>query len=588
MATFVYSNNAAVYVKDNATAHNSVDVYGLGGTVKQTSITINDLSHEYPNDFDMLLVAPDGQHNIEFMSDTGGMDPVYGVDLTFSDFAVFPLTTWADGFYLPTELDIHETAANWGLNIPQINHGGTFASAFGGINGEGNWSLYTRDDGPGDTGGYLGWNLTITTDVSASLLNGGNSDDFIRVLPGTKNGEGIFEINERGAVSYAGVYSFDIDGNGGNDLILTGGESDRISGGIGRDSIHAGGAYDTIYINKGEDVAGETYDGGGGDDFLIHTDYETLNLRDDTFKSIERLVLQKGGKVLVTAVEANGLTSVQGANDITHPDEFAVNMVGTTYLDLDHIVFTAFEQSGDRVTVKGTDKNEAIIGSKVNDFMSLGGGKDYVITGLGRDTIDGGKGSDTVDYTSRSLSVTVTLKAGVNTGVKIDGVLEDTIKNVENITGGTIGDVLKGDGRANALTGMSGADVLQGGGGNDKLYGGLGLDTVSGGAGKDQFIFGVAIDVADHIKDFSHADDTIVLYKSAFSAFSSTGVIASKAFHAFASGHAAQNADQHLLYDKSKGGLWYDADGNGAGAAVLMATLDNKPQNLDFHDFQII
>lgn len=30
-----------------------------------------------------------------------------------------------------------------------------------------------------------------------------------------------------------------------------------------------------------------------------------------------------------------------------------------------------------------------------------------------------------------------------------------------------------------------------------------------------------------------------------------------------------------FLYDSTDGQLWYDADGNGAGASVLIATLDN-------------
>jgi len=41
----------------------------------------------------------------------------------------------------------------------------------------------------------------------------------------------------------------------------------------------------------------------------------------------------------------------------------------------------------------------------------------------------------------------------------------------------------------------------------------------------------------------------------------------------FVIGTAAADADDRLVYDQSTGRLFYDADGNGAGAAVLFAQL---------------
>jgi serralysin len=108
------------------------------------------------------------------------------------------------------------------------------------------------------------------------------------------------------------------------------------------------------------------------------------------------------------------------------------------------------------------------------------------------------------------------------------------------------------------------------------------------GAGKDEFRFATALDAIDHIKDFSHADDSIVLDNAVFSAFANVGAINAKKFVANASGHEAHTAKQKLIYDKSDHSLWYDADGNGAGAAVQIAIFDNEINNLDYHDFLIV
>ncbi|HEV2817908.1 MAG TPA: hypothetical protein VGW40_11895, partial [Allosphingosinicella sp.] len=43
--------------------------------------------------------------------------------------------------------------------------------------------------------------------------------------------------------------------------------------------------------------------------------------------------------------------------------------------------------------------------------------------------------------------------------------------------------------------------------------------------------------------------------------------------NAFVAGTAAQDADDRIVYDGATGQLFFDADGNGAGAQVLFATL---------------
>jgi len=75
------------------------------------------------------------------------------------------------------------------------------------------------------------------------------------------------------------------------------------------------------------------------------------------------------------------------------------------------------------------------------------------------------------------------------------------------------------------------------------------------------------------------------LNKSIFPALLEEGTLASTYFNSNATGAAADSND-YILYNATTGALSYDADGNGAGAAVQFATLTTKPQ-ITASDFMI-
>lgn len=119
---------------------------------------------------------------------------------------------------------------------------------------------------------------------------------------------------------------------------------------------------------------------------------------------------------------------------------------------------------------------------------SLRGGNlaDTIDGGGGNDTLDGGAGNDTVDYsyvtsagtTDGVHGITVTLNG--STSASVTGLVatdQDTIVNIENITGTNFADSITGDGNANVIIGGAGNDTISGGGGADSLSGGTGSDT---------------------------------------------------------------------------------------------------------------
>lgn len=135
--------------------------------------------------------------------------------------------------------------------------------------------------------------------------------------------------------------------------------------------------------------------------------------------------------------------------------------------------------------------NDNINGSDENDVLHGYAGNDTFHGGLGLDAIDGGSGTqDRLSYDDRNEAVVVALDKGNWTGVTIGGLAEDTVRNIEDVVGGSQGDTLTGDGNANMISGGAGGDTIDGGAGNDTLLGGADADSIMGGEGTDSILGG--------------------------------------------------------------------------------------------------
>jgi serralysin len=207
-------------------------------------------------------------------------------------------------------------------------------------------------------------------------------------------------------------------------------------------------------------------------------------------------------------------------------------------------------------------------------------------------------GNDTLDLSGWSYSCVINLAAGSFSSC--DQMTSNLAiafgVQIENGIGGGGADTISGNSAANRLQGLAGNDRLSGGSGNDTLTGGTGNDTLVGGAGNDvlngnvgvdRFVFNAALSAStnvDTIAAFSVADDTILLDDSVFKKLGATGELSAAAFW---KGSAAHDSSDRIIYNAKTGALLYDADGNGAGAAIQFAILPTKPA-LTAEDFLVI
>jgi subtilisin-like proprotein convertase family protein len=151
-------------VSGTATPYPSqINVSGLIGSVSRVTVSLYGLSHSVPDDIDLLLVGPQGQ-SVVLMSDTGGSNPVGGVNLTFADSAGAGLPDSGQitgGAYQPTNVGASDS---FDPPAPAGPYGAGLA-VFNGQNPNGTWKLFVVDDdgsaGAGSIAG--GWSLTIDT-----------------------------------------------------------------------------------------------------------------------------------------------------------------------------------------------------------------------------------------------------------------------------------------------------------------------------------------------------------------------------------------------------------------------------------------
>ena len=255
---------------------------------------------------------------------------------------------------------------------------------------------------------------------------------------------------------------------------LTGTNSqDTLTGSEGADEIYALDGNDTVYAGLGDDliIGG---DGKGNDRYYGGAGADTVKYTSATYGIVVNLTRGTAFSQTNPSQRTNRDAANIGSDKIYEIE----NVIAGNYNDLlsgNQLTNEIKGEDGDD-RIDGKSGNDVLYGGAGNDRLTGGTGNDVMAGGIGDDTLDGGAGMDTADYSDKTTSVSVTLNDATNASVTVDGTLEDIIKNIENIIGGSDNDSLTGDRLAN---------LLSGGGGDDTLIGAGGIDTLNGGAGSD-------------------------------------------------------------------------------------------------------
>ena len=130
------------------------------GVVSRLAVTLNNLTHTFPSDVNVMLVGPQGQ-KIMLMSHAGGAYAANNLTLTFTNSGAYALpagSQLSSGVFLPSTY-------GYAVNFPGDASVMTLTalSEFYGMDPNGSWSLFVLDDSPGD-GGVIsgGWSLALT------------------------------------------------------------------------------------------------------------------------------------------------------------------------------------------------------------------------------------------------------------------------------------------------------------------------------------------------------------------------------------------------------------------------------------------
>jgi serralysin len=405
----------------------------------------------------------------------------------------------------------------------------------------------------------------VTINLSSGAANGGDAN-------------GDFLVALEGAIGSA--FADNIIGTAGNDMIEGGAGDDILNGGLGTDTVSYASSTFGVTVHLDNPTSQNTVQ-QGMDTIIGFENIIGSNSHDSLWGDAGNNVIEgrdgfdtivSGGGINVLIGGAGGDTYfAQGSFDtVTEAigGGYDVVLAQTNFaLGAGSEVEALAVNTAAGITLGGNEFGQTLTGGSGDDTLNAGGGNDLLISGAGTNILAGGANDDI--YYAQGINDVVTELAGGGFDVVLAGGNLTLASNseVEVIAVNTATGV--------TIVGSNITQTIQGGAGNDRFIGGLGNDTLTGSGGADTFVLRNTFVDRDFITDFTSGSDKIEISAALFGGGLSAGGLTAAQFLSGAGAVAATTAAQRFIYNSSTGNLYFDADGNGAGASVIIANLSN-------------
>ena len=415
-----------------------------------------------------------------------------------------------------------------------------------------------------------------------------------------------------------------MNGSDAADILLGGGGFDVLNGGAGDDMLTGeymvgGDGNDTYVITAASDVAVERVD-GGIDTLRVGMNY-TLGRNVENMEVAGTGITARGNNLdnLITTIEGGGnLLRGLGGNDTLQGsggdrlyggvgDDTYIYTAGDTVIEIagegfDTLLVRAntagpasvtLPQNVEKLMVFRSSVRE-LIGSAGNDHLEGFFDGNAVLRGLAGDdvlvssdsgvTLDGGAGNDVM--TGRGAIFIVDSAGDVVNGYgTVRASIDYALTSANMILELTVPGTGTGSGFNDTLRGSAGDDTLLGLTGNDRIQGGLGADTLSGGEGRDRFVYTGANEGGDTITDFTADLDELHVSAAGFGGGLFVGIAleVTGRYVANTTGQATGAFGQFIMNTETDT-LWWDGDGTGTGAAVMLAHFSDGAEGFSAQD----
>lgn len=331
-----------------------------------------------------------------------------------------------------------------------------------------------------------------------------------------------------------------IFGNSAANTLLGQFGDDTIMGGAGRDDLQGVNGTDTVdYSDKGQGIrltlressAATVFVGGLAEDTISGFENVIGGAGADSITGDSERNHLRGGSGDDTLAGGTGFDTLDGeagldmADYATETRNLSVTLKGETLtvvnvgrgLPVDQLrnIEGLIGGSGDD-RLNGDAANNVFYGGAGVDDLDGGDGDDLLRGGLGADALDGGAGyHDRADYADLLFRIEVELSSSPTTNATVwrfEGTTkraEDTVRNIEDVTGTAFGDRITGHDGNNRLSGGGGEDGLYGGAGSDALDGGTGNDFLDGGESNGSYTVNGTVVTYEHIDTADYSTRTV-------------------------------------------------------------------------------